>query len=566
MAIFELAFYVLSQHKTGEFIMAWQFRLGYALLITLVWLSTALAITFVFENVDTNDPPADPPDVEAGDLPINASETERRARVVSDRIDLDDELMQVIGRIESASDIDMYYIHISIPDEFSATTIFAPGVTIEDSQLFLFDENGRGVCANEDNPSLPATDPFVFFAALPQGFCGLPSEPGFYHLAVSTSVRDPVDADGDEIFPDPALDERQQLLEPQSSQPVVDWVDPSGIGNYALQLTGVNFPFPDCLGAEQAEPETINGDRGFSRQVQDDELGIESITVIKEINIDEVILPNLTNAPLTPVTIQAIQADPFLPSSVEVEVTNTRGLSTTCTLRVDPADDLIAPKCTDVFNLEGVPSIETTARDDESGISRIEIDFINNATVTVDGDPLPAANGDRFIAFTPPTKDEVLIRAEKIDLDRRATVILNIFDNAFPVPNVIKCDPILFRLVVPDDGNTVQQTFTDIPEENQYITVQNGNGIPGGLLGLSIQVNNAPAHEFKLGPGEVIQLNVAGEIIPGLNTMTFKGMGVHGANANIAIANQPSELAPVTAPGAIPRSGSSRSFNYLWGR
>jgi len=563
---FELAFYVFYNTPLGEFIMAWQLRLGYVVLITLVWLSTAMAVTFVFENVDSNDPPADPLDTEAGDLPITASDASRHARLVSDSIDLTDELMQIIGRIESDSDVDMYRVHISLPDEFSATTINVPGVTIEDSQLFLFDQDGRGICANEDNPSLLASDPLVFFASLPKGFCDIPA-PGFYYLAISTSVRDPINADGDEIFPDPPLNERQTLLLPESLAPVVDWVDPSGIGNYVFQLTGVNFPLPEC--SQQTIAEGLDGERILSLQAQDVKLGLQSITVKSSSNVDELIIPNFTTGTTAPVTVEAINLNRNTAPTVEVVVTNTRGLSTTCTLSAlqEPEEPKKAPSCVDVFSLEGLPAVETTVQDTESGLHRVELLFVKNASVTVDGAPLPTAEGNDFIEFNPPTTEPVVIRAEKINLDKRATVLVEVFDNDIPEPNSAICDPILFTLFA-----ATQKTYRDIPEFDRFITVQNGNGTPGSsLTEVSIQVNGAPKHKIKLGNGEVVQLDVTAEMHQVLNTMTFKGRGLPGTQASIAISNQQPQIAPPAFSGFILRGSGAQHFsgpkpNFEWGQ
>ncbi len=542
--------------------MAWQLRLGYAILITLIWLSTATAITFVFEDVDSNNPPADPPDVEAGDLPIDAVDEERRARVISESIDLNDELMQVSGRIESATDVDLYRVQISLPDQFSATTLFVPGVTIENSQLFLFDAEGKGVCASDGNPSVPADDPLVPYAAIPQGTCQVTAGE-FYYIGISTSVRDPIDANGNEIFPDPPPAERQMVLLPISDDIVVNWQDQSDVGNYVFQLTGVNYPLPECLG--QTPPDSRPA---VSLDVQDDELGIASITVTRSNNVDaDGITFSLTPGTTEPVTVDVTQSNVFMSADVVVEVTNTRGLSTTCALNIDPDPDPTPPGCVDVFSLQGIPAVETTAQDLESGLGTLELLFRKNATVTVDGAPLPTIDGDKIIPLNQ-TLEPVLIRAEKIDLNERATVLIEVCDAGEPIPNCIVCDPLLFNLEIPEGQFSVQQAYNDIPEFDHFITIQNGNGIPGSsLMEVSVQVNNAPAHIFKLGGNEVVQLDVVEEMIPGLNTMTFQGKGLPGTLASIAISNQQPQITPPASSGFIVRRRPSSDSppNPEWG-
>lgn len=532
--------------------MTWQLRLGYAALILIAWLSVAMAVTTVLENGD------------AGDLPNMAQD--------ATGITLDaDGIMEVRGRIESTSNVDMYRIEITEPGEFSAITIFDTNVSIEDSQLFLFDADGRGVCANEDNPDLLSTDPLRLYAALPRGGCQIPAR-GFYFLAISTSVRDPLsdlNNPNSEIFPDVP---RQAILAPLDPNAIVQgWLGPSEIGNYAFQLTGINDPPPDCFASQS----TLNpdGTRTITLQTQDERVGIQSITeVSRSDNITEVDIPDFQEGTMEVITVTATDQNPNMPSQVQIEVTNTRGVSRTCTLSAPqlPEQPAMAPSCVDVFSLEGLPAVETTVQDTESGLSLIRLLFAKNATVTVDGDPLPTADGEDFIAFNPPTTDPVVIRVEKIDLNERATVLVEVFDNDIPSPNSDICDPILFQLIVPNKGLVVEHTYNDVPEFDHHITVQNGNGTPGsGLMLMTIKVNDAPAKIFRLSDGEVKQFNVEAEMIPGLNTMTFKGIGPPGSEASIAVSNQQPQIAPLAASGSssfiVRRSSVKGQVNRAWG-
>jgi hypothetical protein len=58
-------------------------------------------------------------------------------------------ITKIRGTIGGANDVDVYAIYISDPSTFSATTI---GGTTLDTALWLFDEDGKGVVYNDDNP------------------------------------------------------------------------------------------------------------------------------------------------------------------------------------------------------------------------------------------------------------------------------------------------------------------------------------------------------------------------------------------------------------------------------
>src|SRR5262249_40796971 len=55
----------------------------------------------------------------------------------------------ITGTISTTTDVDMYLFYIEEPARFSATT-FGTGGTLQDTQLFLFRADGRGVYANDD--------------------------------------------------------------------------------------------------------------------------------------------------------------------------------------------------------------------------------------------------------------------------------------------------------------------------------------------------------------------------------------------------------------------------------
>jgi hypothetical protein len=106
---------------------------------------------------------------DAGDLPETAQSTGS------------DPITKIRGTIGGANDVDVYAIYISDPSAFSATTI---GGTTLDTALWLFDENGKGVVHNDDNP-----DATTGTQSRIDNRTNCITQPGRYYLAVSISVR-----------------------------------------------------------------------------------------------------------------------------------------------------------------------------------------------------------------------------------------------------------------------------------------------------------------------------------------------------------------------------------------
>ncbi|HYF50065.1 MAG TPA: DVUA0089 family protein [Planctomycetota bacterium] len=97
-------------------------------------------------------------------------------------------LSSISGVLSNRNDVDLYKIHITDPENFSASTL---GGGNFDTQLFLFTSNGFGVMANDDyNNTLQSFLP---------GSCLLPV--GCYFLAISTYDNDPENAWNLRMFP-----------------------------------------------------------------------------------------------------------------------------------------------------------------------------------------------------------------------------------------------------------------------------------------------------------------------------------------------------------------------------
>jgi hypothetical protein len=129
-------------------------------------------------------------------------------------------------------DADMYQIYISDPAGFSA---YAIGV---DPQLFLFDQSGMGVYANDDG-GISGLNAF-----LPAGNIYSPTTPGKYYLAISNFNLDAYSASG-LIFPSSPFNQVFGPTGPGGGNPVSYWAGGTGVGGeYTIELTGASYVIP----------------------------------------------------------------------------------------------------------------------------------------------------------------------------------------------------------------------------------------------------------------------------------------------------------------------------------
>ncbi|ETX06712.1 hypothetical protein [Candidatus Entotheonella palauensis] len=560
--------------------MTWQLRLGYTALILIAWLSFAMAVTVVQEAGD------------AGDLPLLGS-----AQDVTE-VELDaDGILEIRGSIDGATpDADMYRIEITEPAEFSATSFFVSGlVTIENSQLFLFDENGRGVCANDDNPTLPTGTPESLYAALPQGSCNIPG-PGIYYLAVSTGNRDPLSNAADptsEIFPD---EPRQAVVPPHDSNAIVrGWHESGGAGSYLFRLTGINTPPPEC-GQSLVTNSTDDDLRRYISLDVTDMNGIQSIEVLELNNIEHVEIPEggqpftddgaggtettriFDDSP-TAVTMRALSEDKFMHATGRVRVVNTRNRDAICTLVAVQADDMNPPECCYRLILDAEdPIIHVEATDGETGISGIYFDFLRNIKITIPpafipedaqaGQPPPVRtmfdDNDRgktaFFVDTIQRDETLIIEVTRLDPSiNESTAVVRLLDNNLvcngndptdcePAPNLSgNCDPHIFDIIIPAGRFVERKTISDLTENDHHVVIQNKDP---GLTLLALRANEGPLRAHRLEDNEVKSVNTEEDMVEGANDMHFIGIGDSGSEATVIISDRPLPLqTPATLTG-----------------
>ncbi len=158
---------------------------------------------------------------DAGDLPETAQSTGS------------DPITAIRGQLDT-DDVDMYAIYIEDPATFSATTV---GGASFDTQLWLFDSNGKGVVANDDSGGLQSRI---------DNTSGCITQPGVYYLAISRFARNAAGCEGGGIWAG-RTNNCPNGAEPNSR--VAGWFNSTAFaGEYRIFLTGVR-------GATRGDPD-----------------------------------------------------------------------------------------------------------------------------------------------------------------------------------------------------------------------------------------------------------------------------------------------------------------------
>lgn len=140
--------------------------------------------------------------------------------------------LATIAGIVGAAEADMYQIQIVNPAVFSATTV---GGAAFDTQLFLFDERGRGVTFNDDSVGVQSTITGVNVPA-----------PGRYYLAISGYNHDAT-ANGLFIWNNAPFAIERAPDGPGRGGTVNGWSGGSAGGAYTITFVGAAFPGAQIL-------------------------------------------------------------------------------------------------------------------------------------------------------------------------------------------------------------------------------------------------------------------------------------------------------------------------------
>lgn len=120
----------------------------------------------------------------------DADESPSTAQVIPPESSL---LESISGTLSGFDDpADLFQIFLTGGQSFSATTV---GGAEFDTRLFLFDANGAGVYFNDDASS------DTLQSTLPANSSFTPTESGTYYLGISGFDYNPVNTEGDRIFP-----------------------------------------------------------------------------------------------------------------------------------------------------------------------------------------------------------------------------------------------------------------------------------------------------------------------------------------------------------------------------
>jgi len=136
----------------------------------------------------------------------------------------------------NGNEADIYKIQICDASSFSATTV---GNTTMDTQLWLFNDAGKGVALSDDSQGF-------LQSTLTSAFVG---STGTYYLAISPYNRDPVDSEGNLLWENMPFDLERAPDGPGAPNRVSSWAstnEPLG-STYRITLTGACFPADICL-------------------------------------------------------------------------------------------------------------------------------------------------------------------------------------------------------------------------------------------------------------------------------------------------------------------------------
>lgn len=133
-------------------------------------------------------------------------------------------LTAIQGDLETDG-VDMYAIYITDSSSFSASTV---GGATWDTQLFLFDSNGKGVVSEDDTDGTQSTI---------NNTNGCIQGPGLYYLAITRFNKDPLGCEGVGLW---SSNDNNCPNGPESTSRVASWTSSSSTaGAYTITLMGV---------------------------------------------------------------------------------------------------------------------------------------------------------------------------------------------------------------------------------------------------------------------------------------------------------------------------------------
>ncbi len=144
----------------------------------------------------------------------------------------------ITGNILNAFDGDFFYITITNPMTFSATTV--GNGNFLDTMLYLFTINGNPIILNDDAPGGASTQ-----STLPAGSFTLSM--GTYIIGISLSGAEPINSANQQLFADGVFSTDIRGPRPGALGPVTGVSSGAfaGSGAYTIQFTGVAAAIPE---------------------------------------------------------------------------------------------------------------------------------------------------------------------------------------------------------------------------------------------------------------------------------------------------------------------------------
>lgn len=169
-------------------------------------------------------------------------------------------------------------------------------------------------------------------------------------------------------------------------------------------------------------------------------------------------------------------------------------------------------------NAGGVPFMQLTVQDADTGLAAINILYAGNITVDIAG-------------FSYGTRDPVTVTGTAIDANQPIGLTFEAFDLA---GNRTECDPVVAGLLR-ETGLPLPQTFGGLPQAESKISITNG---APGVSTVTLDVNGTTFRLAGLADGETRTLDVASAMLPGsVNTVSATVVGPPGGSALIMIAD-----------------------------
>lgn len=148
-------------------------------------------------------------------------------------------LTTISGILSSVTDADLYVIMITDFTTFSASTV---GLSLADTQLFLFTMSGMALYTNDDASGL------TLQSTLPSGSALGPQSNGMYLLGIAAAGYDPVDVNNQLLFADPPGGDTTAVRGPRAGVGVINGFFNGGAldsGSYSITLNGAAAAVPE---------------------------------------------------------------------------------------------------------------------------------------------------------------------------------------------------------------------------------------------------------------------------------------------------------------------------------